>query len=133
MDSALIMGLHPRESQRRSPSRTGRGRQPEPNPTRCTRHNAKHAKSNRKKQAVFQCLECGLIWNADANAGENVRVAAMTWLLAKTARAGARRGAGSTAPRGRDGPVAKAASGSLGRTNSAAEACPEAKARRTNR
>ena len=67
------------------------------------------AKEHRESQAAFRCRSCGHTANADANAAENMRQGAVTWLLAKTARRkAARRGAASTVPRGRRKPAAKA-------------------------
>ena len=66
------------------------------------------AKEHRESQAALRCRGCGHTANADANAAENIRQGAVRWLLAKTERRkAARRGAASTAPRGRRKPAAK--------------------------
>ena len=112
---------------RRASQRIGAvyGMVPPKNTSRCCARCGHTAKGNRKSQAVFRCLECGLTCNADANASENVRTATMTRLLAKLARAEARRGRGQPLP----------AAGTPRPTKprrEASKACPETKTRRTN-
>ena len=112
---------------RRASQRIGAvyGMVPPKNTSRCCARCGHTAKGNRKSQAVFRCLKCGLTCNADANASENVRTATMTRLLAKLTRAEARRGRGQPLP----------AAGTPRPTKprrEASEACPETETRRTN-
>ena len=92
------------------------------------------AKKNRENQAQFRCLVCDHTANADANAAENHRQGAISWLLAKLARppTAPRKGAASTAPCDRRKPVAKASPRYIGRPDKAIDTPPKTMTRRNN-